>query len=40
MNIFRCPYEMKKVVVDAYIVKVIGENNPNHFFVATQDNDL
>ncbi|KAL5576551.1 hypothetical protein UlMin_018250 [Ulmus minor] len=36
----RCPHEMKRAAADACIAEVIGENNPEHFFVATQDNDL
>ncbi|XP_059657885.1 uncharacterized protein LOC132304299 isoform X2 [Cornus florida] len=35
----RCDHERRKSAV-ACIMEVIGENNPEHFFVATQDADL
>ncbi|XP_028104607.1 rRNA-processing protein UTP23 homolog isoform X2 [Camellia sinensis] len=40
-NLFtaRCDHEKRKSAV-ACIVEIIGEDNPEHFFVATQDADL
>ncbi|EPS72859.1 hypothetical protein M569_01899, partial [Genlisea aurea] len=35
----RCEHEKRKSAV-ACITEIIGENNPEHFFVATQDADL
>lgn len=37
--VFRCDHEKRKSAV-ACITEVIGENNPEHFFVATQDAEL
>lgn len=37
--IFRCDHEKRKSAVDC-ITEIIGENNPEHFFVATQDADM
>ncbi|XP_039011834.1 rRNA-processing protein UTP23 homolog [Hibiscus syriacus] len=39
LAVARCDHE-KKVSADACIEEVIGENNLEHFFVATQDADL
>ncbi|XVF16093.1 hypothetical protein REPUB_Repub10bG0001700 [Reevesia pubescens] len=39
LAIARCDHE-KRVSADACIAEVIGENNSEHFFVATQDADL
>uniref|UniRef100_M1TD96 Maternal effect embryo arrest 21 n=1 Tax=Dimocarpus longan TaxID=128017 RepID=M1TD96_9ROSI len=39
LAIARCEHEKKKSA-DACIMDVIGEKNPEHFFVATQDVDL
>ncbi|TXG53841.1 hypothetical protein EZV62_019097 [Acer yangbiense] len=39
LTIARCEHERKKSA-DACIMDVIGEKNPEHFFVATQDVDL
>ena len=36
---FRCDHERRKSA-EACFVEIIGENNPEHFFVATQDTDL
>lgn len=36
---FRCEHEKLKSA-DACLMEVIGEKNPEHFFVATQDVDL
>nr|GMC85392.1 rRNA-processing protein UTP23 homolog isoform X1 [Ipomoea batatas] len=35
----RCGHEKRRNTIDC-ITEVIGENNPEHFFVATQDADL
>ncbi|XP_019165425.1 PREDICTED: rRNA-processing protein utp23 isoform X2 [Ipomoea nil] len=35
----RCDHEKRRSTIDC-ITEVIGENNPEHFFVATQDADL
>lgn len=35
----RCDHEKRKSAVDC-ITDIIGENNPEHFFVATQDADM
>ncbi|RVW45049.1 rRNA-processing protein UTP23-like [Vitis vinifera] len=35
----RCDHERRKSA-EACFVEIIGENNPEHFFVATQDTDL
>ncbi|KAK9271748.1 hypothetical protein L1049_002111 [Liquidambar formosana] len=39
LTIARCDHERRKSAVDC-IMEIVGENNPDHFFVATQDNDL
>ncbi|KAJ9189080.1 hypothetical protein P3X46_000413 [Hevea brasiliensis] len=39
LMIARCDHENKKSA-EACIVEILGENNPEHFFVATQDFDL
>ncbi|KAF2300098.1 hypothetical protein GH714_008604 [Hevea brasiliensis] len=39
LMIARCDNENKKSA-EACIVEILGENNPEHFFVATQDFDL
>ncbi|KAG8644266.1 hypothetical protein MANES_11G112500v8 [Manihot esculenta] len=39
LMIAKCDHEDKKSA-EACIVEIIGENNPEHFFVATQDFDL
>nr|GMC81098.1 rRNA-processing protein UTP23 homolog isoform X1 [Ipomoea batatas] len=36
---YRCGHEKRRNTIDC-ITEVIGENNPEHFFVATQDADL
>lgn len=37
--VFRCDHDKRKSAVDC-ITEIIGENNADHFFVATQDADL
>ena len=40
MNLlFRCDHEKRKSAVSC-ITRIIGENNSEHFFVATQDAEL
>lgn len=39
LMIARCDHE-GKMKADGCISEIIGENNPDHFFVATQDTDL
>lgn len=36
---FRCDHDKRKSAVDC-ITEIIGENNAEHFFVATQDADM
>lgn len=36
---FRCEHDKRKSAVDC-MIDVIGENNSEHFFVATQDAEL
>ncbi|CAO2816444.1 unnamed protein product [Amaranthus hypochondriacus] len=38
-KIARCDHEEKESALNC-IIKIIGDNNPEHFFVATQDIDL